>query len=57
MNGFGVLVSKKMGTFIATFEPRRRRMFAVKVLAPLVLVQSFLPFEHTQLTEIVRVGS
>lgn len=32
MKGFGVLSSKKMGMFIATLEPRRLRMLAVRVL-------------------------
>ncbi len=32
INGLGVLVSTKMGKFIATLDPRRRRILAVNVL-------------------------
>lgn len=32
MKGFGVFVSKKIGIFMHTFEPRRRRILAVSVL-------------------------
>lgn len=32
MNGLGVFVSRKIGVLIATFDPRRLRMLAVKVL-------------------------
>ena len=55
MNGVGVLVSLNMGRFIATLEPRRRRMLAVSVLFKTVGLRRAVRNDDLELTGNGRV--